>query len=148
MKRVKTEPIWKDRKHWLWFPWSFTKYSYANDRIYTESGLLRTHYDELLLYRVIDLCLERTLGQKICGTGTITLTSRGDSAPAQRLINIKHPVEVRELLSTEIERIRKEYNVIGTELYGNAVPPMGGQTRDINESHSEINDLTPPPHRH
>ena len=45
----KQETIWKDRKHHLWFPLSFTKYSYANNRIYTERGLLRTHYDEVRL---------------------------------------------------------------------------------------------------
>ena len=117
--------IWKDRKHHLWFPLSFTKYSYANNRIYTERGLLRTHYDEVLLYRVIDISLDRTLGQKLCGTGTIKLTVRGESSPVTKLVNIKNSNKVRDMLSADIEKIRKEYDVVGTELYGaNGLPPM------------------------
>ena len=121
----KQEVIWKDRKHHLWFPLSFTKYSYANNRIYTERGLLRTHYDEVLLYRVIDISLDRTLGQKLCGTGTIKLTVRGESSPVTKLVNIKNSNKVRDMLSADIEKIRKEYDVVGTELYGaNGLPPM------------------------
>ena len=64
------EILWEDRKHWLWFPFSFTKYTLTEDRLYSQQGFLNTHYDELLLYRVTDLCLTRSLGQKLCGTGT------------------------------------------------------------------------------
>ena len=147
-KAIGSEPVWKDRKHWLWLPWSFTKYSYANDRLYTTSGFFKTHYDELLLYRVTDLCLERTLGQKICGTGTITLTTRGDSSPTVKLINIKEPEKVRELLSTEIERVRRESNVVGSELYGN-MPGMPTD-RTLLNTHNTINDTSfkTPQHHH
>ena len=60
--------IWQDRKHFMWFPISFTKYEIKNDRLYQETGLFSTHYDELLLYRITDLCLRRNLAQKIFGT--------------------------------------------------------------------------------
>ena len=65
--------IWQDRKHFMWFPISFTKYEIKNDRLYQETGLFSTHYDELLLYRITDLCLRRNLSQKIFGTGTVIL---------------------------------------------------------------------------
>ena len=149
MAKTFTEDGWKDRKHWLWFPWSFTKYSYADDRLYTSAGFFKTHYDELLLYRITDLCLERTLGQKICGTGTITLTTRGDSSPVVKLINIKHPEEVRNMLSKEIERVRRESNVVGSEMYGNAMNP-GMIDRNLAKTHSEINEspIKPPVGHH
>ena len=66
--------IWQDRKHFMWFPISFTKYEIKNDRLYQETGLFSTHYDELLLYRITDLCLRRNLSQKIFGTGTVFCT--------------------------------------------------------------------------
>lgn len=28
--------VWKDRKHWMWFPFSFTKYRVENDRLYVK----------------------------------------------------------------------------------------------------------------
>ena len=37
--------IWQDRKHFMWFPISFTKYEIKNDRLYQETGLFSTHYD-------------------------------------------------------------------------------------------------------
>ena len=30
--------LWKDRKHIMWFPWSFTKYYIQNDRLMLERG--------------------------------------------------------------------------------------------------------------
>lgn len=112
------EIVWEDRKHWLWFPLSFTKYSLTEDRFYSQKGFLNTHYDELLLYRVTDICLTRTLSQKICGTGTITLTCKGD---AQRIItirNIKDSMRVKNNLSRMVEKARDERSVVGREFYG------------------------------
>ncbi len=57
--------IWQDRKHFMWFPFSFTKYQIKNERLYQETGLISTHYDELLLYRITDLCLQRNLAQNL-----------------------------------------------------------------------------------
>ena len=31
--------IWEDRKHFMWFPWSFTKYYIENERLMIEAGL-------------------------------------------------------------------------------------------------------------
>ena len=30
--------IWEDRKHFMWFPWSFTKYYIENERLMIEAG--------------------------------------------------------------------------------------------------------------
>ena len=92
---TKEKVLWEGRKHWLWFPFSFTKYSLTEDRFYSQKGLLSTHYDELLLYRVTDICLTRTLGQKLCGTGTITLTCKGDAQRIVTLRSIKDSIRVK-----------------------------------------------------
>ena len=70
VKRDPNEVKWRDRKHHLWFPFSFTIYEVRNERLYVQRGLFSTSFDETLLYRVTDLRLTRTLGQKIFGTGT------------------------------------------------------------------------------
>jgi len=111
------EILWEDRKHWLWFPFSFTKYSLTEDRLYSQRGFFSTHYDELLLYRVTDICLTRTLGQKICGTGTVTLTCRGDSQRVVEICNIKDSVAVKNRMSRMIEEIREARAVVGREFY-------------------------------
>ena len=112
--------LWEGRKHWLWFPFSFTKYSLTEDRFYSQKGLLNTHYDELLLYRVTDICLTRSLGQKICGTGTITLTCKGDAQRVVTLRNIKDSIRVKNNLSRLVEKAREERNIVGREFFGPA----------------------------
>ncbi len=119
-KKSEDKILWKDRKHFAWFPFSFTKYYIKNDRLYEEKGLLSTHYDEVLLYRIIDLCLERTLAQKIYGTGTIVLYCKLNSNEKIYLKNIKNPIQVKELLSQIIEDSRLRKNVIGKEFYQNS----------------------------
>lgn len=117
-KKQETNVIWKDRKHVLWFPLSLTKYEVKNDRLYTERGLLSTTYDELLLYRITDIRLKRTLGQKLCGTGTIVLCTKVEHEREVRLVNIKKPKEIKDLLSNIIEESRDRKNVVGKEFYG------------------------------
>ena len=65
--------LWKDRKRICGLPITFTKYRLEGERLYVTKGLLRTVEDETLLYRVLDISLERTLADKIFGVGTIVL---------------------------------------------------------------------------
>ena len=109
--------IWKDRKHFMWFPFSFTKYEVKNDRLYEQEGLFNTHYDEVLLYRIVDLCLTRSFAQKIFGTGTIILCTKADSDKEIYLKNIKNPIQVKELLSKTIEEVRDNRKVVGKEFF-------------------------------
>ena len=110
--------LWKDRKHWMWFPFSFTKYRIENGRLYVEEGLLRSEENECLLYRITDISLERTLAQKIFGTGTICLTTRDISDKVIYLKNIVNPKAVKEMISELVERTRHQYRVAGREMYG------------------------------
>ena len=109
--------VWKDRKHFMWFPISFTKYEIKNERLYQETGLFNTHYDELLLYRITDLCLKRSLAQKIFGTGTIVLSTKADSDKEVLLKNVKNPKEVKDLISHLVEEARDRKKVVGKEFF-------------------------------
>ena len=109
--------VWKDRKHFMWFPISFTKYEIKNERLYQETGLFNTHYDELLLYRITDLCLKRSLAQKIFGTGTIVLSTKADSDKEVLLKNVKNPKEVKDLISHLVEEARDRKKIVGKEFF-------------------------------
>lgn len=109
---------WRDRKHVMWFPFSFTIYEVQNDRLYQQTGFFNTKYDELLLYRVMDLTLKQSLAQKIYGTGTIVLKCKADATPEIFLENVKHPREVKEMLSELIEEARAKRRVVGNEFFG------------------------------
>ena len=74
--------LWKDRKRICGLPITFTKYRLEGERLYVTKGLLRTVEDETLLYRVLDISLERTLADKIFGVGTIVLHCADQTHPS------------------------------------------------------------------
>ena len=110
--------IWEDRKHFMWFPWSFTKYYIENERLMIEAGLLKTTLDETLLYRIADVTMVQTLTGKIFGTGDLIVKTKVDSNPEIVLKNISEPKKVRSLLSELVEDSRQRKNVVGREFYG------------------------------
>ena len=118
MARNNIEFIWKDKKHHLWFPLSFTTYYIEDDRLMIKKGFFSTTLDETLLYRIIDLSFKQTLAGKIFGTGNIILKTKADASGEIVLENIKKPFEVRRMLSKLVEESRDKRNVVGKEFYG------------------------------
>lgn len=114
-KEMKT---WEDRKHFLWWPITFTKYRIENGRIYLTTGLFSTKEEECLLYRIMDITFERTFGNKICKTGTIRMTTKDASNPVILLENISDSRNVKDTLSQWVEEEREAKRVTGRDMYG------------------------------
>ena len=113
------EFISKDRKrNALGLPWTYTKYSLSADRLFIESGLLKTVENEVRLYRILDLSLTRTLSQKIFGIGTIKVSSADKTLGDFEIKNVKKPNEVKECLSGLVEENREKKRVSGREYMG------------------------------
>lgn len=102
------EYIWRDRKRYLGMPISFTRYSMSEDRLFLSTGLLTTHEDEVILYRVRDISVKITLFQRIFGVGTVTVISSDKTMPTLELKSIKRPREVKELLHRQVEEIKRQ----------------------------------------
>ncbi|MGM9553630.1 MAG: PH domain-containing protein [Faecousia sp.] len=105
--------IWKDRKRFLGMPLSFTRYAISKDRLFLSVGFLSVRDEEILLYRVRDISIKRTLWQRIFGVGSINVTSADKSTPQLVLKNIKHPLDIKELLHENVEecKIRRRMRV-------------------------------------
>ena len=100
--------IWHDRKRILGMPITFTRYALSNDRLFIRRGWLNIHQDEVLLYRVRDLCVKVNLWQRIFGVGTISIASTDKSVPTLILKNVRQPFEVKELIHENVERMKIE----------------------------------------
>lgn len=98
--------LWKDRKRYLGMPLSFTRYALSDDRLFFSVGLLNIKDEEILLYRIRDLSVRRSLGQRLFGVGTITVTSSDKSQPTLELKNVKDPVSVKEQIHTQVEEMK------------------------------------------
>ena len=107
---------WSDRKRRMGLPLSFTKYKLSEDRIFCETGFLNLHEEEILLYRVRDLELKLSLGQRLFGVGTITVNSSDKSNPVLEIKNVKNPTAVKELLHTQVEEMKDRRRVRYSEI--------------------------------
>ena len=112
------EYLWKDRKRHLGLPLSFTRYRLSEDRLFCETGFLNIKSDEVLLYRVRDLQLNMSLGQRIFGVGTVCVVSSDKSIPHLDLKNVKRPREVKELIHRHVEEAKDKRRMRTTELVG------------------------------
>ncbi len=111
-----TELKWKQRKRiWCGLPWTFTVYSMSEDRLFIDRGLLTKQQDEIRLYRILDVSLRRTLGQRIFGMGTIHICSSDKSMKDFDIINIKNSREIKEMISENVEAQREKKRVYSRE---------------------------------
>ena len=117
------EYLWKDRRRVLGMPLSFTRYRLSEDRLFCEKGFLNLKSDEVLLYRVQDLELTMSLGQRIFGVGTVCVHSSDKSIPHLDLKNVKNPRQVKELIHKNVEEAKNRRRMRATELLGGEDDP-------------------------
>ena len=127
---VTIEYLWKDRKRYFGMPLSFTRYALSEDRLFMSVGFLSIKDDEILLYRVRDIDLERHLFQRLFGVGTVTVMSSDKSMPNLVLKNIKDPVMVKELIHKQVEEMKIKRRVRVGEIMGNEIDDADGEFED------------------
>lgn len=110
------DTVWRDRKRIIFgLPWTFTKYGLSEDRVFIETGILSLKENEVRLYRIMDVSLQKKLWQRIFGLGTIKCCSSDKTMGDFEIKNIKKPSEVKELLSSYIEAERSRKKVTSKE---------------------------------
>ena len=108
--------VWQDRKRTLFgLPWSFTKYSLTEEKLLIETGFLNKKEEEIRLYRIMDVTLKRSLGERIFGLGTIHCCSADRSTPEFDILRIKRSGEIKNMLSDMIEQQRTIKRVASRE---------------------------------
>ncbi len=107
---------WYDRKRTLFgFPWSFTRYMFNGDKLIIKTGFFNIHEEEVRLYRIMDMTLSRSLGQRIFGLGTIIVNSSDKTTPILHIKSIKNSESVKNKLSDYVEASRKKNRVSARE---------------------------------
>lgn len=120
--------IWQDRKRtFLGLPLSFTKYMLTEDRLFVEKGFLNSVLDEENLYRVRDIRVTRSLGQKLFSLGTVTVIAANDET---KLESIKNPIEVKEEIVRLVEAARKKHNIRASEMLMDHPDPLCDHDND------------------
>ena len=120
---------WRDRKRHMGLPLSFTRYAMSDDRLFLETGAFNIKDEEVVLYRVRDISLKRSLWQRMCGVGTLVIQSSDKSMPKLELKNIKKPREVKEMLHENVEEMKIQRRIRIGE-YSTAILDGDGDEED------------------
>ena len=108
--------LWRARKRiWCGLPWTFTVYSFDEERIFVDTGFFTKRQDEIRMYRVLDISVTRTFGQRIFGMGTIHLKTSDKTMGDFDIKNIKKVMDVKMQLSDLIETNREKKRVVSRE---------------------------------
>lgn len=99
-------------------PWNFTRYILTDKKLIIRTGFLNIKEEKIELYRIVDMSMNHPITQRIFGCGTINLMSKDVSCPNVSLKEIKNPYTVHKLFEDAIESQKKEYNVLGKDIYG------------------------------
>ncbi len=108
--------LWRARKRiWCGLPWTFTVYSFDEERIFVDTGFFTKRQDEIRMYRVLDISVTRTFGQRIFGMGTIHLKTSDKTMGDFDIVNIKKVMDIKMQLSDLIETNREKKRVVSRE---------------------------------
>jgi len=115
-KKDLTNFVWKDKKRGIFgLPWTLTTYAIEDEKLIIISGFFNRREEEIRLYRIMDVTLKRTFGERLFGLGTIHCCSADKSTPEFDIKRIKNPREVKNLLSDMVEEERDRKRIYGRE---------------------------------
>ena len=97
-----------ERKRWtfLGLPFTFAKYTVKEDVITINTGLLKSMENDCYMYKVQDVELTATLGEKLFGLGTVICYTGDTTHPRLVLEHIKHARTVKDFILKNSEEAR------------------------------------------
>ena len=83
-----------------------------------ETGFLNKKEEEIRLYRIMDISLQRPLGQRLWGLGTVHLCTADRSTPELDIRRVKKSKVFKEMLSDLVEKEREAKRITAREFMG------------------------------
>ena len=112
----------KERKRWVFLglPFTFTKYIVKEDMITIDTGFWKKVENDCYMYKVQDVQLSASLGERMARLGTITCFTGDTTHPQLVLSHIKNSKAVKDFIlemSEEARLKRRTVNMldIGSE---------------------------------
>lgn len=119
LKEMYGEVLWSGKPYsFIGLPWNFTTYVITDKKIVIRKGFLNIKEEKIELYRIVDMSMDLPLSQRIFKCGTINLVSKDVSSPSTSLKQVKDPYKVHKILEESIAAQKKDYGVLGKDIYG------------------------------
>ena len=118
-----------ERKRWLFFglPFTFTKYTIAEDMVTITKGLFKTVENDCFMYKIQDVEHSANLIEKMFKLGTITCFTGDTTHPVLQLIHIKNSKAIKEFILRESESARLKRRTV------NMLDIGSGDMNDLDE---------------
>ena len=120
-----------ERKRLLFFglPWTFTKYTIRDEMITINTGLLSTKENDCYMYKVQDVELSASLGERIFGMGTIICYTGDTTNPKLYIEHDRNAKAIKDFILEASEEARMKRRTMNTlsidadvDLDGNGIP--------------------------
>lgn len=118
-----------ERKRWLFLglPFTFTKYTIAEDMVTITKGLFKTVENDCFMYKIQDVEHSASLMEKMFKMGTITCFTGDTTHPTLQLIHIKNSKAIKEFILRESEAARLKRRTV------NMLDIGSGEMNDLDE---------------
>lgn len=105
-----------ERKRWVFFglPFTFTKYTVTDEVITINDGLLSTRENDCYLYKVQDVELQTSFGERIFGLGTVACYTGDNTHPQLFLSHIRNAREIKNYILKASEEARRKRRTLNT----------------------------------
>ncbi len=111
-----TSETYVERKRWVFFglPFTFTKYTVNEQVVTINAGLFNTTENDCYLYKIQDVELRTSLGERIFGLGTVACFTGDNTHPQLFLEHIKHAKEIKDYILHTSEEARRKRRTLNT----------------------------------
>lgn len=105
-----------ERKRWVFFglPFTFTKYTVTGELITINDGFLSTKENDCYMYKVQDVELLTSLGERIFHLGTVACYTGDNTHPQLYLSHIRNAKEIKDFILKESETARRRRRTLNT----------------------------------
>ena len=99
-----------ERKRWVFLglPFTFTVYTVKEDMITVQKGFLNRTENDCYMYKVQDVELQRSLGERIFGLGTVKCYTGDTTDPEMYLTHIRNSKEIKDFILEVSETARQK----------------------------------------
>ncbi len=107
-ENVNGEIRFVERKRWVFFglPFTFTVYTVTDDLITIAEGFLNRKENDCYMYKVQDVELVRSLGERLFGLGTINCYTGDTTNPVLALHHIRNARAIKNYILEAAEKAR------------------------------------------